>query len=98
MKKCIFTLLACISLLTTSLSQSEVISIADPTYQVANTPEGVLRPTQGMSMTIVGQKFGQPQQKISAIGIPPISRWIYHDFEVFFENNLVIHSVVPHQQ
>jgi len=98
MKKCTFTLLACLLLSAMSLSQAEVISIADPSHQVANSPEGVLRPTQGMTMAIVEQKFGQPEQKITAVGQPPIGRWIYKDFIVFFENNLVIHSVVPHKQ
>jgi hypothetical protein len=51
-----------------------------------------------MSMATVEQKFGQPEQKMSAVGQPPIARWIYTDFVVFFENNLVIHSVVPHIQ
>ena len=98
MKKCTFTLLACILLSATSLSQAEVISIADPAHQVANNPDGVLRPTQGLSMTLVEKKFGEPEQKIAAIGQPPITRWIYKDFAVFFENNLVIHSVVPPKQ
>lgn len=98
MKKCTFTLLACILLSATSLSQAEVISIADPANQVPNSAEGVLRPTQGMSMATVEQKFGAPEQKIAAVGQPPIARWLYKDFVVFFENNLVIHSVVPHKQ
>mgnify|MGYP003385672915 CR=1 FL=1 len=98
MKNSIFTLLACTLLLSTSLSHAEVISIADPTHQVANSPEGVLRPIQGMTMSGVEQKFGQPEQKFDAVGQPPIARWAYKDFVVFFENNLVIHSVVPHKQ
>ena len=79
----------------TSISQAEVISIADPRYDVPNSAEGVLRPTQGMSMSSVEQQFGQPEQKKPAIGEPPITRWIYSDFSVFFEHNIVIHSVVP---
>ena len=98
MKKSTFTLLAGILLSTTSLSQAEVISIADPAHQPTNSAQGVLRPTQGMSMGVVERKFGPAEQKISAVGHPPIARWIYKDFVVFFENNLVIHSVVPHKQ
>tara|TARA_R110001583_G_scaffold177418_2_gene332559 strand:+ start:64022 stop:64318 length:297 start_codon:yes stop_codon:yes gene_type:complete len=98
MKKCTFTLLACILLLATSLSQAEVISIADPAHQVVNSTGGILRPTQGMSMTLVEHKFGEPEKEIAAIGQPPITRWIYKSFVVFFENNLVIHSVVPPNQ
>lgn len=78
-----------------SIAQAEVISIADPRYDVPNTTEGVLRPTQGMSMATVEQRFGQPEQKSAAVGEPPITRWTYKDFTVFFEHDLVIHSVVP---
>tara|TARA_R110002050_G_scaffold57423_3_gene129087 strand:- start:224872 stop:225168 length:297 start_codon:yes stop_codon:yes gene_type:complete len=98
MKNCTVTLLACLLLSATSLSQAEVISIADPSHQLANSSEGVLRPTQGMSMARVEQKFGQPVQKTAAVGQPPIARWIYTDFVVFFEHDLVIHSVVPRKQ
>ncbi|MFW5446865.1 MAG: hypothetical protein ACKE8G_01895 [Methylophagaceae bacterium] len=79
-----------------SISQAEVISIADPRYDVPNSSAGVLRPTQGMSMTTVEQQFGQTDQKSSPVGEPPITTWVYNDFVVFFERNLVIHSVVPH--
>lgn len=77
-------------------SQAEVISITDPRYDVPNSAEGVIRPTQGMSMESVEQKFGQPEQKSAPVGEPPITKWTYSDFVVYFEYNLVIHSVVPH--
>ena len=77
---------------------AEVISITDPRYQVANDASGVIRPTRGMSMQTVEQRFGQPEQKVAAVGEPPITRWIYPEFSVFFEHNLVIHSVVPREQ
>jgi len=83
-------------LLSATLAQAEVISIADPRYDVPNSAEGVIRPVQGMSMTSVEQKFGQPEQKSAAVGEPPITKWTYPDFVVYFEHNLVIHSVVPH--
>jgi hypothetical protein len=79
----------------TTITQAEVISIADPRYDVENSSEGVLRPTRGMSKTNVEQQFGQPEQQFDAVGEPPISRWVYADFVVFFEDNTVIHSVVP---
>lgn len=79
----------------TSISQAEVISITDPRYDVPNSSEGVLRPTRGMSMTSVEQQFGQATEKNSAVGEPPITRWVYPEFNVFFEDNIVIHSVVP---
>lgn len=78
-----------------SISQAEVISIADPRYDVENSSAGVLRPTRGMSMATVEQQFGQAEQKFDAVGEPPIARWVYSEFSVFFEHNVVIHSVVP---
>lgn len=81
-------------MLSLTAAQAEVISITDPRYEVPNSTNGVLRPTRGMSMSQVEQKFGQPQQKLPAVGDPPISRWQYPEFEVFFEYDRVIHSVV----
>jgi hypothetical protein len=46
-----------------------------------------------MSQESVQANFGAPQSTVAAIGDPPISRWEYADFVVFFEHNLVIHSV-----
>ncbi len=52
-------------------------------------------PTRGMTMTQVAAKFGAPATKIPAVGKPPISRWEYPGFIVYFEADRVIHSVVP---
>jgi hypothetical protein len=79
----------------TTITQAEVISIADPRYNVENSSQGVLRPTRGMSKASVEQQFGQAEQQFDAVGEPPISRWVYSDFVVFFEYGTVIHSVVP---
>jgi len=79
-----------------SFSQAEEISIADPRYDVANSSEGVIRPTRGMSMADVEQEYGQPEQRSDAVGEPPITQWKYSEFSVYFEYSTVIHSVVPH--
>jgi len=52
------------------------------------------RPKRGMSMTNVESKWGTPAAKFDAIGDPPISRWEYSGFVVYFEYSHVIHSVV----
>ncbi len=49
------------------------------------------KPTRGMSQESVQANFGAPQSTVAAIGDPPISRWEYSGFVVFFEHNLVIH-------
>ncbi len=50
-------------------------------------------PARGMSMDRVEAKFGAPAQRHAAVGQPAITRWDYPGFSVFFENQLVIHSV-----
>ncbi len=56
---------------------------------------GVERPTRGMSMDGVLQRFGEPASRRGPVGDPPISTWEYGDFVVYFERNHVIHAVVP---
>lgn len=50
-------------------------------------------PNRGMSMETVEAKWGRPQQKRDAVGEPPISRWEYPGFIVYFEYSHVIHAV-----
>ena len=56
------------------------------------------RPTRGMTATSVEAKFGVPDAKVAPVGDPPISRWEYKDFVVFFEFDRVIHAVVKRQK
>ena len=51
------------------------------------------KPTRGMSQSNVVTAYGDPQSRQSAVGDPPISRWEYANFVVFFEYDRVIHSV-----
>lgn len=52
------------------------------------------RPTRGMTQASVESKYGNPVSVEAPVGEPPISRWIYADFVVFFEYNKVIHAVI----
>ena len=56
------------------------------------------RPMRGMTATSVEAKFGVPDAKVAPVGDPPISRWEYKDFVVFFEYDRVIHAVVKRQK
>jgi hypothetical protein len=51
------------------------------------------RPARGMTMSRVEANFGTPTNRRGAIGDPPISRWEYPDFTVYFEHDHVIHAV-----
>jgi hypothetical protein len=55
-----------------------------------------LRPKAGMSMTAVESTYGAPTQRHSAVGEPPITRWDYADFSVYFEHAVVVHAVARH--
>lgn len=51
------------------------------------------KPTRGMSQQQVRSAYGSPDTEVAAVGEPPISRWNYAGFIVFFEYDRVIHSV-----
>jgi hypothetical protein len=61
---------------------------------IAVRDAGVAAPARGMSMAQVASKFGDPLTKVAAVGTPPISRWEYSGFVVYFERDHVIHAVV----
>jgi len=61
---------------------------------IAVKDSDVSTPTRGMTMEQVSTKFGTPVTKVPAVGKPPISRWEYPGFIVYFEADHVIHSVV----
>ncbi|MFQ5609925.1 MAG: hypothetical protein ACE5F8_06605 [Woeseiaceae bacterium] len=52
-----------------------------------------IRPDRGMSMESVEARWGAPQTKRNAVGDPPITRWEYPTFVVYFEYSHVIHAV-----
>ncbi len=59
-----------------------------------NSPQGLLRPKGGETMSQVETRFGKPKAIKGPVGDPPITRWDYPKFSVFFEYDRVIHSVV----
>lgn len=61
-------------------------------------PSAAERPTRGMTMERVSAGWGAPVSKDAAVGQPPITRWVYPNFVVFFEYNHVIHAVATHSQ
>jgi len=59
----------------------------------AGSSVSITLPGRGMTMTQVEDRFGTPQQKLPEVGDPPIIRWIYPDFTVYFEYQYVIDAV-----
>lgn len=65
--------------------------VVDDQVQMRNS--SVERPNRGATMQSVEKKFGQPAQRHATVGQPPITRWDYPGFSVFFEHDRVIHAV-----
>jgi hypothetical protein len=56
-------------------------------------PGSAAGPARGMSMEKVEATYGAPSRRVPAVGEPPITRWEYPGFVVYFERQLVIHAV-----
>jgi hypothetical protein len=52
------------------------------------------RPHRGSTMAQVEGQYGAPSNRHAAVGNPPITRWDYPQFSVYFENDRVLHAVL----
>ncbi len=55
--------------------------------------KSIQTPDRGLNRSQVEQRYGQPGTRKAPVGDPPIIRWIYDGYTVYFENDYVIHSV-----
>lgn len=62
----------------------------DPAEVVQTLPS---MPPRGVTMEAVRSRLGPPRTRTAPVGDPPITRWIYDEFTVYFEHDRVIHSV-----
>jgi hypothetical protein len=86
-----YRILLLATVLASGLAAAETIAVDNG---IAVKQSDVATPTRGMTMDEVSNKFGAPASKVPAVGKPPISRWEYPGFVVYFEHEHVIHSVV----
>jgi hypothetical protein len=86
-----YRILLLAGVLASGIAGAETIAVDNG---IAVKESDVATPARGMTMDQVATKFGAPATKIPAVGKPPISRWEYPGFIVYFEANHVIHSVV----
>lgn len=77
-------------------TQGDVIKV--PVGKQADSNQHIQRPTLGMNQEQVEKQFGAPLSKQAPKGTPPITRWEYDMFVVYFESNIVIHSVIKTQR
>ncbi len=75
------------------VARSSMAALADE----LTTPPAPRQPgqcaTPGTSIEKVEAQFNAPTERLPAVGEPPITRWKYPGFEVYFEHQLVIHTV-----
>jgi hypothetical protein len=83
-------LLACALFAAAGSARAELIVIDG---QVQLRPSAAETPRRGTRMSDVEARFGAPLSRTSAVGEPPITRWDYDGFSVYFERDLVLHSV-----
>jgi hypothetical protein len=84
------TLLALALALVAIPLSAETLVVDD---QVLLKPATVELPARGSSMKTVEARFGAPVQRHAAVGKPPITRWDYKGFSVYFEYDHVVHAV-----
>jgi hypothetical protein len=69
---------------------AETLAVGD---QVQLRPVSRELPRRGISMSAVEAQFGAPKARHDAVGKPPITRWDYEGFSVYFEYQHVVHAV-----
>lgn len=85
-----------VRLLVPALAFTATMAAAQPLDMNTGDTSATLpeRPSRGASMAQVEARFGAPVRRYAAVGDPPITRWDYPAFSVFFEHNLALHSVI----
>ncbi|MBT8149437.1 MAG: phosphodiesterase [Pseudomonadales bacterium] len=80
---------------TLPLAAAETVRL--PLASQGGDRQAQARPVAGMTGKAVVARFGDPISTAPAVGNPPISRWEYPDFYVYFEYNHVVHAVLKHR-
>jgi len=83
-----------ISLISISLVLAAGSSLADELVVDGISGDSVAgRPARGATQDSVQTEWGEPRSRRGPVGEPPISRWEYEPFYVYFEDGRVVHSV-----
>lgn len=89
--KCIASLV-----LITALFSASSLAVGDTLLldAITEVPANAPHPKRGQSMEQIYNEYGQAQKEIPAVGKPPITRWVYETFTVYFEHDRVIETVI----
>lgn len=89
----------CLALLATAFAAAPGAVHADVLLVDRVQKEEVLpTPPRGITMDQVLARYGEPAERVAPVGgdrpqHPPITRWVYGDFTVYFEHDKVIDTV-----
>jgi hypothetical protein len=72
---------------------------AESIHMKVQQEQGMNLPRRGLTMAQVERQYGAPIRRLQTRGgdthkHPPINRWEYASYIVYFERNHVIHSVI----
>ena len=81
--------LALMLVFSTGLAQADVLLIEE-----VRQSERMNLPVNGISRDEVQARFGEPVSRLAAVGDPPITRWNYPSWSVYFEYELVLFTVL----
>ena len=81
-------------LVTTLSSQAQTLEI--PIGEQGD-PQLTQLPQTGESRRSVLERFGLTDEEHAPVGQPPITRWDYREFSVYFEYDHVVNSVRHHR-
>ncbi len=81
--------LAAIAMLSTFFAHADTLLI-----KRTDKAEISAVPKRGATMSQVTSQYGEPVTKHAAVGKPPITRWDYPAFSVYFEYSHVIDAVL----
>ncbi|HKY89544.1 MAG TPA: hypothetical protein VJM11_00840 [Nevskiaceae bacterium] len=89
---------ASLLLTTAGAHAQETVTTGDPDTVIVESSPAVHVPSKGMTKASVSREFGEPSTRRAAVGgasrqQPPITRWDYGDFSVFFEYDHVVDAV-----
>lgn len=83
------TMLVLLAPAGTQVAQADVLLIEEVRHS-----ENLQLPTNGLSKQEVRAQFGAPANTHAAVGDPPITRWEYQEWSVYFERDLVLFAVL----
>lgn len=70
---------------------AEIIRHHEGSYAVVESSQ---LPRAGLSKQDVLARYGEPVHRHGAVGTPSISSWEYAGFQVYFEHQTVLHTVI----